>query len=799
MKTKTLLFALLTILTLIVLLCLPSCKSAVQNDDADNHNHSFSLWATTIQPTCTGQGTQARSCSVCSFSEYVQIPAIGHKEIVDHAVAETCTTDGKTAGSHCGTCGIVITQQKTIKATGHSLVNDSAVKPTCTTEGKTEGAHCTKCNFVPIPQIKIPAYGHTPIIDKGFAPTCSTEGKTEGSHCAICNGILVPQTPIAAHGHSLVVDEAIAPTCTIDGKSEGQHCEVCGLVTIPQTVLKATGHQPVLDEGVAPSCTHSGKTNGAHCSVCNIVLLPQISVDALGHDLIVDAKVEPTCTASGKTEGLRCRTCGDVILPQETITPISHHLVVDAAISPSCTTEGKTAGQHCSICGLVVLPQESIKATGHNLIVDAVIFPTCVSEGRTQGSHCSTCGEIIVAQSSIPKSDHKYDEGVVVAVATCTKSGNKKFSCTFPSCNHSYIEPFQLSTYTSAEIYNQAIEYVGEIIAYNKGGTAVGVGTGFAYSSDGKIITNYHVIENAYSAKITICGRTYNVVSVLAYDKDIDLAVLKINTSGIAVAPICTSPLQVGQTIYAIGSSRGLTNTFTKGIVTCAERVLNNVTYVQHDASITHGNSGGPLINEYGEVVAVNTSCIADSQNLNFAVFLSELDNLVYGNPLTLAELYERNHDAHENVLSWLLKNYNYSDDQTVRFDYQATSAIFSLGYEEESNTVFIDAYWQLDDGSVLYMIIELSSDSSMHPYYATYEKNGKANEVSGYINANTFARDTILKYQSYDGAYWNERELMSLYSQAAVELLNWFEWLLINHQVGPCIADFGFTAIKFD
>ena len=92
----------------------------------------------------------------------------------------------------------------------------------------------------------------------------------------------------------------------------------------------------------------------------------------------------------------------------------------------------------------------------------------------------------------------------------------------------------------------------------------------------------------------------------MAFDELIDLAVLKVEQNGLVAATVCKNNVQAGETVYAIGSSRGLTNTYSQGIITHADRVLDGVTYVQHDASITNGNSGGPLINIYGEVIGIS-------------------------------------------------------------------------------------------------------------------------------------------------------------------------------------------------
>ena len=184
-----------------------------------------------------------------------------------------------------------------IPATGHTEVIDEAVAPTCTAPGKTAGKHCSVCDEVLVAQTTVRANGHTEVIDEAVAPTCTAPGKTAGKHCSVCNAVLVAQTTVPANGHTEVVDEAVAPTCTDPGKTAGKHCSVCDEVLVAQTTVPATGHTEVIDEAVAPTCTDPGKTEGKHCSVCNAVLVEQTEISALGH--IYDDDYDATCNVCG--------------------------------------------------------------------------------------------------------------------------------------------------------------------------------------------------------------------------------------------------------------------------------------------------------------------------------------------------------------------------------------------------------------------------------------------------------------------------------------------------------------------
>ena len=503
----------------------------------------------------------------------------------------------------------------------------------------------------------------------------------------------------------------------------------------------------------------------------------------------------PTCTATG----MQIRKCSCGYTEYDSITQLPHSEVIDVAVAATCTTTGKTEGSHCSVCNTVIVAQTEIASTGHDPVTDAAISPTCTVGGKTEGSHCSSCKTILAIQEPLQPLQHACNNVSVITEATCVKEGTKRYSCTNVNCNYYYDESFTLQEYSSTEIYNQALKYTGEIITYDKKGQPLAQGTGFVCSSDGKIITNYHVIEGAYSATITIGNDTYTIQSVLAYDADIDLAVLKINATGLTPAVVCKNDPVTAETVYAIGSPRGFTATVSVGIVSYAKRVVNGVTYVQHDADITHGSSGGPLINKYGEVIGVNAGAFGNAE-INVAVFTGELDKLTCGTPITLAELYDSQNTPNDILREWLLGNYNFVTDDLTYYQIEGDGFIYAIGYDATAGINFLECIWEFADDSNLYLSIDLThNNDGVYMYYAHYTLGDNENFTRGYIASETYTATTILTHYSYEGEYWEEESLMEFYSSAVACVMEWFDYCLDNHVKEIDAEDFGFEALEFD
>lgn len=149
-----------------------------------------------------------------------------------------------------------------------------------------------------------------------------------------------------------------------------------------------------------------------------------------------------------------------------------------------------------------------------------------------------------------------------------------------------------------------------------------GAGSGFVWDRNGHIITNYHVIQGASKAQITLADRSTWDAELVGSAPEKDLAVLKIKASNSKMIPILvgtSEDLRVGQSVYAIGNPFGLDQTLTTGIVSALGREIQTESgfpvrdAIQSDAAINPGNSGGPLLDSSGRLIGVNTAIYSPS------------------------------------------------------------------------------------------------------------------------------------------------------------------------------------------
>ena len=168
-----------------------------------------------------------------------------------------------------------------------------------------------------------------------------------------------------------------------------------------------------------------------------------------------------------------------------------------------------------------------------------------------------------------------------------------------------------------------------------------GSGSGFIWNQDGHVITNFHVIQGASGAKVTLADHSVWDAQLVGVAPDHDLAVLYIRAPKNQLRPLAigtSADLEVGQSVFAIGNPFGLDQTLTTGIISALGREINATTgrtiagVIQTDAAINPGNSGGPLLDSAGRLIGVNTAIFSpsgSSSGIGFAVPVDTVNRIV--------------------------------------------------------------------------------------------------------------------------------------------------------------------------
>ncbi len=203
----------------------------------------------------------------------------------------------------------------------------------------------------------------------------------------------------------------------------------------------------------------------------------------------------------------------------------------------------------------------------------------------------------------------------------------------------STIAVFERATKSVVFIANTAIQQ--DVWSLNVMEVPQGSGSGFVWSKQGHIVTNFHVIYGAHAIKVTLADRSEHQAKLVGADPDHDLAVLQIHVPDGHVEPLAigaSHDLRVGQKVLAIGNPFGLDHTLTTGVVSALGRTIKSMSnrtiegVIQTDAAINPGNSGGPLLDGAGRLIGVNTQIVSPSgayAGIGFAVPVDMVNRIV--------------------------------------------------------------------------------------------------------------------------------------------------------------------------
>jgi Flp pilus assembly protein TadD len=176
---------------------------------------------------------------------------------------------------------------------------------------------------------------------------------------------------------------------------------------------------------------------------------------------------------------------------------------------------------------------------------------------------------------------------------------------------------------SAEQVFSRVSPAVVRVVVRDREFKEIGLGSGFFVAADGLLVTNHHVVRGAQFATVLRAdGSTLFVDGVLAFDEGRDLAILKVNGTGLPCLEVAPgdAPPPVGTQVYAVGNPMGLTNTLSEGLISGIRKEGGEVRDIQTTAAISSGSSGGPLVDAQGQVVGVIKSFKVEGQSLNFAV-----------------------------------------------------------------------------------------------------------------------------------------------------------------------------------
>lgn len=238
--------------------------------------------------------------------------------------------------------------------------------------------------------------------------------------------------------------------------------------------------------------------------------------------------------------------------------------------------------------------------------------------------------------------------------------------CVFTACDKSS----QNQELSASEIYSSVDSSVVFILISTRSGYSSG--SGFFIDNNGTLVTNYHVIEDGLSGAIQMNdGKTATIDKVLGFDKKLDIAILATSATNTKPVTISKTPVQVGDTVYAIGYPEAFklgfsSSTFTTGIVSM-NRSIDGYSYIQSTVNITHGNSGGTLINKSGEVIGITTAGITYSNidYMNLSIPIQRIDTVSRNVNVPLDVVTKRNYPVYATFYSDGIKY----TSQSVRYE----------------------------------------------------------------------------------------------------------------------------------
>ena len=268
------------------------------------------------------------------------------------------------------------------------------------------------------------------------------------------------------------------------------------------------------------------------------------------------------------------------------------------------------------------------RAIGRVVVMIALIVGTSLAFATPRQNYFSFSWGVDTPSEELPENWEDFFDGYYEPVESpITESNIEKLEEKLDfqlSLEHSSDKLLSLQ-----QLYDQCEQSITAIYGYVDGEDGYFWGTGVVLSEDGLILTNAHIISDCDSATVKLSDDTEYEALLVGADTTSDLAVLKIEAEGLKPAVFgASSELQVGDSVAAIGNPLGesFRSTLTNGIISAIERGINmngySMTLLQTNTALNEGNSGGALVNEYGQVIGIVSAKIAatDYEGIGFAI-----------------------------------------------------------------------------------------------------------------------------------------------------------------------------------
>ena len=365
------------------------------------------------------------------------------------------------------------------------------------------------------------------------------------------------------------------------------------------------------------------------------------------------------------------------------------------------------------------------------LRADVVLVSYAALEAEVKGTKQTLAQKLIAAGAFSAAAYDKYYNVAAFDSATAGQDGAREL--------------------TSAEIYEKCSPAVFYIEVYDKSGQAFASGSGFFIDADGTAVTNYHVIEDAYSAKILRSdnNKTYNVLGIYDYNATRDWAVIKVDGKDFPYLEIDEAPVSGGEEIFTIGSPKGLDNTISEGLISNPSRTIGNVPYIQISAPISNGSSGGALISKLGKVIGITSAGRDDGQNLNLALPISIIKGYKKTTPHPFSALlssdaekpfgnidldvYPEDERAFELLKMWIYSNFSETTEAgpAVVLTYEDEGFInqYKFIYSEELNCIVI-SYEETDGIYDFYTSLSFNEDTPTVVQFSYNDTDYSGNEI---------------------------------------------------------------------